>query len=323
MLQLSKITQELSTKLSLPVLEDSTYFPKYFEIETVNACNARCIMCTINEWSGNDSNLMSDELFDKFVKEAANFSDWIEIVCLNRDGEPTLDKNIANKVKKLKDVGIKTVRFVSNGQNLNEKLSRDILNAGIDEVMFSIDSIDKSTYESIRIKLDFEKVMTNTLNYIKLRNEINPLSKTTIRMVELPNNVNQKDEWLTFWNSKISKTDKAYTMPMHNWGNQLGENQDKVNFYANKACTSPFSSMAIHSDGKVGICAADYNTKNYMGDFSTQSIQEIWQSKNFDNVRNAHLNANRNKYDICRGCDIWDRSYTTNLSIIKKDRDLC
>lgn len=307
----SEISQQLAKRLNLGTLGEAVVFPKYFEIETVNACNARCIMCTINEWTGNDSQIMSDALFDKYVAEVSKFSDWIEIICLNRDGEPTLDKKIASKVKKLKDVGIKKVRFVSNGQNLNEKLAREVLEAGIDEIMFSIDSIEKEMYESIRVKLDFDKVMKNTLEYIKLRNEINPLSMVTVRMVELPQNISQKESWLKFWNEKISKHDKAYTMPMHNWGNQLGEDKDKVAFYADKPCTSPFSSMAIHSDGKVGICAADYNTKNFMGDFSTHSIQEIWQNSKFNDVRECHLNRDRNKYDICRGCDIWDRSYSS------------
>jgi len=314
MLKNNEESKKLSKKLSIIDINESVKFPKYFEIETVNACNARCVMCTINEWSGNDSKIMSDELFDKFVKEVSHFNEWIEIICLNRDGEPTLDKNIAKKIKLLKEAGIKTVRFVTNGENLNEKLSREVLNAGIDEVMFSIDSIDKTTYESIRVKLDFDKVMHNILNYFQLRDEINPLSKVTIRMVELPINISQKDMWLDFWNTKLSKVDKAYTMPMHNWGNQLGEDKNKVQYYATKACTSPFSSIAIHSDGKVGICAADYNTKHYMGDFSIQSIEDIWQGKRFEDVREAHLSSDRNKYDICRGCDIWDRSYTSKSS---------
>lgn len=307
----SEISQQLTKRLNVTTLDEALIFPKYFEIETVNACNARCIMCTINEWTGNDSQIMSDALFEKFVEEVSKFSDWIEIICLNRDGEPTLDKKIASKVKKLKDVGIKKVRFVSNGQNLNEKLAREVLEAGIDEIMFSIDSIHKEMFESIRVKLDFEKVMKNTLEYIKLRNEINPLSMVTVRMVELPQNISQKESWLKFWNEKISEHDKAYTMPMHNWGNQLGEDEDKVRFYADKPCTSPFSSMAIHSDGKVGICAADYNTKNFMGDFSQNSIQEIWQNSKFNDVRECQINKNRNQYDICRGCDIWDRSYSS------------
>ena len=307
----NKTSNALLKKLNLKDLQMAESFPRYFEIETVNACNARCIMCTIDEWTGNDSQVMSDELFDKYVDEVAKFSDWIEIICLNRDGEPTLDKTIASKVKKLKDVGIKKVRFVSNGQNLNEKLSREVLEAGIDEIMFSIDAIEKDVYESIRIKLDFEKVMTNTLNYIKLRDTINPSSMVTVRMVELPQNSALKESWLKFWNSKIAPHDKAYSMAMHNWGNQLGEDEQKVAYYATKACTSPFSSLALHSDGKVGICAADYNTKNYMGDFSKQSIEEIWQGTGFNDVRDAHLSKNRNKYDICRGCDIWDRSMNT------------
>ena len=33
--------------------ENLLEFPKYIEIETVNACNARCPMCTINDWERN------------------------------------------------------------------------------------------------------------------------------------------------------------------------------------------------------------------------------------------------------------------------------
>jgi len=310
----TKMENYLAKRINLNNINECLKLPKYFEIETINACNARCIMCTIDEWTGNKSQIMSNKLFDKFVNEVSNFNNWIEIICLNRDGEPTLDKDIANKIKKLKDVGIKKVRFVTNGQNLTKILARDVLNAGIDEIMFSIDSLNKKVYESIRIKLDFDKVIQNTLEYIKLRDSINPLSQVTIRMVELPENIDEKDEWIKFWNSKISKNDKAYTMPLHNWGNQLGEDEEKVKYYSKKACISPFSSMAIHSDGKVGICAADYNTKNYMGDFTVNSIQEIWQGSKMNDVRKAHLNKNRNKYDICRGCDIWDRNYTYTKS---------
>ena len=30
--------------------EDLIRFPRYIEIETVHACNAKCDMCTINDW---------------------------------------------------------------------------------------------------------------------------------------------------------------------------------------------------------------------------------------------------------------------------------
>ena len=39
-------------------------FPKYIEIETVNACNARCPMCTINDWERNYP-VMKDDVWKK------------------------------------------------------------------------------------------------------------------------------------------------------------------------------------------------------------------------------------------------------------------
>ena len=44
--------------------ENLLKFPKYVEIETVNACNARCPMCTINDWERNYP-IMKDEVFNK------------------------------------------------------------------------------------------------------------------------------------------------------------------------------------------------------------------------------------------------------------------
>jgi len=37
-------------------------YPKYVELETVNACNARCPMCTIDDWE-RKSPTMKDDLF--------------------------------------------------------------------------------------------------------------------------------------------------------------------------------------------------------------------------------------------------------------------
>ena len=196
--------KEIASRLFLEELKDGTHFPKYIEVETIRACNARCIMCTINEWEKTKNPKMSDELFNKFVKEVSYYSEWIEAITLNKDGEPTLDKNLALKIKALKDVGIKNVRFTTNGEKLNKEFAIKVLEAGIDEVMFSIDSIEKSTYEKIRIGLDFEKVMGNIQQFLILKQQISPNSKVTIRMVEMPETRQGKDKWIEFWSSKIS-----------------------------------------------------------------------------------------------------------------------
>ena len=57
---------ELAGRLDLADIRESLYFPKYFEIETVNACNARCVMCTIDDWEQSRSPIMDEKLFSKF-----------------------------------------------------------------------------------------------------------------------------------------------------------------------------------------------------------------------------------------------------------------
>ena len=79
-------------------------FPRYFEIETVNACNARCPMCTIDDWDRRDG-LMKDALFEKIAAEIGDHADVVKRVSLYRDGEPLLDKKLSAKTALIKGYG--------------------------------------------------------------------------------------------------------------------------------------------------------------------------------------------------------------------------
>ena len=43
-------------------------YPSYIEVETVNACNARCPMCTINDWERNYP-VMKDDVWNKVSED--------------------------------------------------------------------------------------------------------------------------------------------------------------------------------------------------------------------------------------------------------------
>ena len=59
--------------------ENLLIFPKYVEIETVNACNARCPMCTINDWERNYP-VMRDDVFNKISDEIIDNKEFIKRV---------------------------------------------------------------------------------------------------------------------------------------------------------------------------------------------------------------------------------------------------
>jgi molybdenum cofactor biosynthesis enzyme MoaA len=307
-----KNKESLLKDLKVKHIEEVERFPKFFEIETINACNARCIMCTVNEWNQKKSDdfTMSMELFEKFVDEVKCYKDWIDTICLNRDGEPTLDRYLVKRVKLLKEANIKKVTFSTNAQLLTSELSQELLDSRLDDIMISVDSIHKETFEEIRVKLSFEKVLANVLEFIRLRDAGNYKTTIRIRAIKLEKNQDELDEWLKFWNDKIGKIDRAYIMPEHSWGNQSYEEQEaKKQFYSNIACISPFSTMVMHVDGTIGLCGCDYKAFYKLGDFKIMSLQEIWQGEKYKQVRFNHYNKKRNEIPLCQGCDIWDREY--------------
>jgi len=137
---------------------DLVNFPRYLEIETINACNARCPMCTITNWNKR-TQLISDGLFNKIASEIIEHSGEMKRVSLYRDGEPLLDKKLAERIKMLKDGNVRDVAISTNASLLTEYKSRELLNAGIDLVIVSIDSLNKNIYEQIRVGLKFEDVL--------------------------------------------------------------------------------------------------------------------------------------------------------------------
>ena len=299
--------EELANRLDLSDIRESFYFPKYFEIETVNACNARCLMCTIDDWEQTRNPIMDENLFSKFAHEVSDYSDWIETVCLNRDGEPTLDKNMHKKIQLLKNVGIKSVTMATNVQLLDQNRAHQYIDAGLDDIMLSIDGITKKTFETIRVKLDYETVVNNTLNLIKIRNKNKSPLTIRLRMIIMDSNKHEVDDWMKFWEKHVGPQDQIYAKPAHSWGNQLNsETEEAIEKYKDKPCIAPFSSCIIHTDGTVPICSIDYNNKVKIGDFSKSSIKEIWNDGPMMKIRSLHANSERNSISLCQGCKIWE-----------------
>ena len=75
-------------------------FPKYFLIETVNTCNARCIMCGI-DFDKKEKAIIKKDLFEKITPEISQHRNHVEKVMLYLDGEPLMDKKLPEKIRSL------------------------------------------------------------------------------------------------------------------------------------------------------------------------------------------------------------------------------
>jgi len=288
-------------------VQDLLVFPRFFEIETVHACNAKCRMCTIDTWPERTP-IMKQNLFDKIVDELSDHRKIINTVTLCRDGEPLLDKKIESKISQLKKVGINNVVFSTNASLLDEERATSIINSGLDEVMFSVDGFTKNVFESIRVGLNYDEVKKNILNFLNIREKLDSSIKVRIRMIVQDLNYHEFENWKKYWKNQVRDTDKVYGRPVHSWGNQIDitKFKHKVSIVKAPVCIALWSTMIIHSDGTVPACSVDYKNSFLSGDLFHSTIVDLWHSKVLNHLRKQHITGNMNKIDICSDCYLWD-----------------
>jgi len=280
-------------------------FPKYFLIETVNTCNARCIMCGI-DFDKKSKKTMDDALFGRIVDELAEHRDHVEKVMLYLDGEPLLDKRLAARVAQAKAAGVKIVNIATNASILFEKTARALIEAGLDEIYITIDSMKKDVYEAIRVRLDFDDVLANTLRFIELRNQMKPQLRIRVQMIKQELNHTEEPAFHVFWKARLKPTDQVVVQKAHNWASavdvmRFGDENDVNNY----PCIALWGTCVIHVNGDVPLCCMDTETKHKLGNVGAETLAEIWAGDAMRAAREKHLGGRRQQIAMCDGCTLW------------------
>ena len=78
---------------------------------------------------------------------------------------------LTDMVKYAKDKGIIEVQFNTNGLLLDATKANELLDAGLDRIIFSFDGATKETYERIRAGSDYYGVINNIKRVVELRDD--------------------------------------------------------------------------------------------------------------------------------------------------------
>ena len=284
-------------------------FPSHFEIETINACNARCPMCTIDEWN-KEEKLMDDHLFRKIVQEISENKSNVKRVNLYRDGEPLLDRKLPDRIELCNQLEVPSVSISTNASLLTPELSERILQAGLKMITFSLDSLSKPIYESIRRGLDFEVVLDNIINFLKIRNSGSYNCEVWIRMIRQESNQNEFKSYKKYWDDTgliDYSIDRVYYHNIFNWGGQLDEfTPVSINTETHLPCVALWSLMPIFAGGDVPMCNVDFNCNHKVGNVRLHSIKEIWQGAAMESLRLKHLGGLKADIEMCGSCNVWE-----------------
>lgn len=138
----------------------------YMRISLTDRCNLRCQYCMPAEGIPliNHKEILSYEEIIQIVKSAARIG--VKKIRLT-GGEPLLRKGIVHLIREIKAIeGIEEVAVTTNGLLLDDMLE-DLIEAGLDRVNLSLDTLDEQTFNQMsrypgldKIQRAFSRCMT-------------------------------------------------------------------------------------------------------------------------------------------------------------------
>ncbi len=290
-------------KRPLSVLQQ---FPRFLYIEPINQCNSRCTMCGI-DFSRKKKQTMSPRLFEKILREVTRWSSQMERVGLYVDCEPLLDEGLADKLRAVKHAGIGTTFLNSNASLLTPARTRELIEAGLDMLYITIDSMVPQRYEAIRRGLKFQDVYRNTLDFIRLRDQLNPRLVLRIQMILQDINRDEAQQFVRHWSPLVGPHDQVAVRQPHNWGSlvkdmPIPEDAATINAYP---CVALWSTLGIHANGDVNLCCIDAAGSVPLGNVNRHTIEDLWHGRLLAAIRELHLTGQRKSIRICDGCPVW------------------
>jgi MoaA/NifB/PqqE/SkfB family radical SAM enzyme len=271
--------------------------PRYLQLETVTVCNAKCPFCPQHEIKRNPPR-MPDRTWQKIVADTAGLGITYRPFLTN---EPFVDKRqpqIAAHIKR-QDPTAK-VEFNTNGELLTEELGRQLLDAGVDIIRFSIDGLSREIYEPSRIGVNYDKVYKRVPRFLEIweREGYRDSCFTEVRMIEVPENRHEIAAYKSFWAPRCSEVviTELYRWP---WTGQRREDVVK------KPCLKILDEMFFYSNGNATLCCWDVHERAVIGNVAEQSVLEIWDGYAARHLRALLDDGRRDLIQLCSRCDAY------------------
>jgi radical SAM protein with 4Fe4S-binding SPASM domain len=237
--------------------------PDTIQIETINRCNGTCSFCPVNKYvDTRKMKKMELTLYKKILQDLANL-EYKGRIALYSNNEPLLDDRILEFAKMTKEILPECYLYIyTNGTLMTRELCMELVKY--------MDSIIIDNYND-----DLE------------------LNENIKEIYDMCQNVPELDNKIEIHLRKVNEV--LYTR-----GGQSPNNSKKKE--RNYPCMLPFSQMVIRPDGGVSLCCSDALGKMTLGNANEQTIEEIWNSSKYSEIRNKIVTDIRS-IELCKYCD--------------------
>ena len=275
--------------------------PLSVDIEIAAICDLACPHCH-REFLVTPDKVINFDLYKSIIDQAVKLN--VPSVKLIWRGEPLLHPKVKELIQYAKESGIIEVIINTNGTNLNTKKANDLIDSGLDQLIYSFDGGTKETYEKMRPgrfkKNNFDDVFNNIKNFYEIKKKRNskfPITKIQMIMTKDTRNEVESfyslfgdivdDVTITQYNERggnISDLDKQTKDKIMNYfkKNNLPEKTPYMvdidnNIFVSlkrKRCEQIYQRLMVTYSGRVGMCCHDWGARHGIGYLSKEAFNE-------------------------------------------------
>ena len=282
-------------------------------MEVFGGCNYTCQMCPqSNPGRGKDftRKMPLDEfekILDKIVPKYGS-----PVINLEGSGEPTMAKDLDKYIVAVKKRGLKCYMYC-NGARLNGKFMKNVIDAGIDFIRFSVIGYNKEKYKKFMDVDNFELILSNIREIKKYIEQAK--SQCRIATYHLITNNEELDfEVEEYKKNIINNLDTiGYIWKMHNWSGNYDNLNPRIKT-ERRTCGRPFApELTVRAGGDQGRTGAvvpccqtlgpPNEAKSILGHLDKDTFEEVYFGKQYQDLRLAHENKNFDSIEYCKNCD--------------------
>jgi MoaA/NifB/PqqE/SkfB family radical SAM enzyme len=202
------------------------------------------------------------------------------------------------------------VFLTTNGSLASPVWLREVMEAGLDSLKFSINAVDGEQFEKLtsRPAALFWKALTNLKVARPIRNELK--SPCGIYASSIRYSQEQHERMSKMAEASITPyVDEWYELPLYQMGIKATETRDRLGFertHGNPGridpstglpnrksipCWSVFCEGHVRVDGHLSACCFGADDRFDVGDLNIVSFMDAWNGSAFQQIRAAHLRA--------------------------------
>lgn len=275
------------------------------DMEVTNRCNAKCHFCPRDRTP--HEGLMAPEVFTQGLAQAVAYREAIlteqdqMMVSLCGLGEPLLNRHVFDYIRQTRAEGLK-VAMSSNGSLLDERRGRQVLDAGLQQILINVGE-KYDDYEEI-YKLPFEKTLQNVVRFKEMAEG---RCEVTMVLVDHRSDADHIAEMRSFWAEH--GVEDAISYSVMNRGGSLFVDHMQYGVYPELAkaqellgdamgtalCGAPFGYIFVGYDAQYYLCCSDWEKRAPLGSIFDNSFLDVVRQK-LDHVVS--------RQPVCAGCNL-------------------